>query len=149
MPKIEEEYIQTGKVYFLYREFPLVDIHGSALLASHTAICAGVQDAFWPMHDRLFAGQEANEWGGDVRQDFATFLTYARELQLDEDALRSCVQSNQHAERISGDYREALEAGVRSTPTFTVNGELLVGAQPYERWKTVLDAALRKAGVQP
>lgn len=146
MPEIEKNYIETGKVYFEFRDFPLSTIHGSAVLAAHVANCAGVQNNYYGMHDRLFAGQDASEWGSDLAKDFATFLGYARELKLDDQALQSCVQSQQFRSQIESDYRSGLEVGVKSTPTFVVNGELLIGAQAYGVWKTTLDAALAKAG---
>lgn len=142
MPALEAEYIETGKVYFVYRDFPLVDIHPGAVLASHVAHCAGAQDAFWPMHDRIFAGLTANEWGQGDLADFETFLAYADELDLDRDELRACVEENRSAPQIEADYREALELGVRSTPTFVVNGQLLVGAHPIDTWRSVLDQML-------
>jgi len=146
MPQIEKAYIETGKVYFEYRDFPLSEIHGSAVLAAHTANCAAAQNSYYPMHDRLFSGLSDSEWGNDLSKDFATFLGYASELDLDQQVLQSCVQSQQFAPLIEQDYRAGLEAGVQSTPTFVVNGELLVGAQPFEVWQKTLDSALEKAG---
>ncbi len=146
MPQIEQAYIETGKVYFEYRDFPLTQIHGSAVLAAHAANCAAAQNSYYPMHDRLFQGQSDSEWGGDLSQDFATFLGYASEIGLDQQALQSCVQSQQFAPLIEQDYRAGLEAGIQSTPAFVVNGELLVGAQPFDVWQKTLDAALEKAG---
>ena len=65
--QIQAAYIDTGKVYFQYRDFPLVDIHPGALLAAHAANCAAEQGAFWPMHDQLFQGAAAQAWGsGDT-----------------------------------------------------------------------------------
>lgn len=146
MPEIEKNYVDTGLVYFEFRDFPLSNIHGSAVLAAHTANCAGQQGQYYAMHDQLFAGQDSGEWGDDLSQDFATFLGYAQKLKLDDQALKSCVQSQQFRSQIEGDYRAGLEAGVQSTPTFVVNGELLVGAQPYAVWQKTLDKALAKTG---
>ncbi len=145
MPLIEKAYIDTGKVYFEYRDFPLTELHGSAVLAAHAANSAGAQESYYPMHDRLFQGQEAGEWGKDLPRDFAVFLGYARALQLDEQALQSCVQSQQFKQLIATDYNAGLELGVQSTPTFLINGELLVGAQPFGVWEKALDAAIEKA----
>lgn len=145
LPQLEKDYIATGKVYLQYRDFPLTSVHGSALLAAHAVNCAGLQGSYWPMHDRMFLGNSNNEWGSTVPQDFATFLGYARELKLDDKALQACIQSNTFAAPIQADYREALKVGVQSTPTFTVNGELLVGAQPFAAFKQAIDTALEKA----
>lgn len=147
MPEIEKNYIDTGKVYFEFRDFPLSEIHSSAVLAAHVANCAAAQGSFYPMHNRLFSGQSAKEWGtSNLSQDFSTMLGYARELKLDDATLQTCVQSQQFATQIESDYREGTAAGVQSTPSFTVNGTLVVGAQPYDTWKKTFDDELAKLG---
>jgi protein-disulfide isomerase len=129
-------------VYFVYRDFPLVDIHPGALLAAHVANCAAGQGGFWSMHDRLFEGAAAHTWGSGGAEDFKTFLGYAAELGLDVGELRQCLDSNQQASRIAADYREGAERGVRSTPTFLINGQPFVGAHPYADWQRYLDKLL-------
>jgi len=140
--QLEEQYIKTGKVYFVYRDFPLVDIHPAALLATHVANCAAAQGSFWPMHDRLFAGTWAREWGSGGERDFKLFLGYAQDLKLDVAAIQSCVEAQWYAFQVDTDMRQAAQRGVRSTPTFLVNGRPFVGAQPYDAWKQVLDDLL-------
>lgn len=129
-------------MYYLYRDYPLYTIHPGALLAAHTANCAGTQGGFWPMHERLFQGQEVGEWGRGGARDFKTFLGYATELGLDAQVLEQCVVSERFTEQINQDYNDATERGVRSTPSFIINGELFIGAQPYARWKERLDTIL-------
>jgi protein-disulfide isomerase len=131
-------------VYFVYRDFPLVDIHPGALLAAHVANCAAAQGSFWPMHDRLFAGAAAREWSSGSIEDFKTFLGYAQALQLNLDTLQQCINSNQQAARIAADYRAGAEQGVRSTPTFLINGQPFVGARPYADWQHYLDSLLAR-----
>jgi protein-disulfide isomerase len=143
-PQLEEQYIRTGKVYFVYRDFPLVDIHPGALLAAHVAGCAAEQGSFWPMHDRLYAGAAKHEWSSGSGEDFRTFLGYARDLQLDVGALQQCINSNQQAPRIAADYRAGGERGVRSTPTFLINGQPFIGARPYADWQRYLDSLLAR-----
>jgi protein-disulfide isomerase len=140
--KLQQEYIDTGKVRFLYRDLPLTDIHPGALLAAHVANCAADQGSFWPMHDQLFQGAAARAWGQGDAADFNVFMGYAAALQLDIGKLQSCVQNNQFASQIQADMREATALGIRSTPTFVVNGQLLVGAQPIEVWRRALDGML-------
>lgn len=140
--QLQQAYIDTGKVYFSYRDFPLVDIHPGALLAAHVANCAGEQGSFWPMHDQLFAGTSARAWGAGDTADFSTFMAYAAALRLDVGKVQECVQANRYASQIEADFRDAAALGVRSTPTFVVNGQLLVGAQPYAVWQNVLDDLL-------
>ncbi|NWG21573.1 MAG: DsbA family protein [Chloroflexi bacterium] len=141
-PQIVQNYVQSGKVRFIHRDFPLLDIHPGALLAAHVANCAGDQGAFWPMHGRLFDGLTRGEWQSGAPDDFRTFLGYAAELQLDAAEIQRCVESNRHAARIEADMRDGIQAGVRSTPSFVVNGQLLVGAQPYAVWEQLLERLL-------
>jgi protein-disulfide isomerase len=114
------------------------------LLAAHVANCAADQGGFWPMHDRLFEGAAAASWGrGDV-EDYKTFLGYAKELRLDVDSFKQCLDSNQYAPLITADYREGSERGVRSTPTFVINGQIFVGARPYAEWQRYFDNLLAR-----
>lgn len=94
------------------------------------------------MHERLFQGQDAGEWGQGGERDLATFLGYAADLNLDAAAIEQCVLGGQFAEQIEQEYNDATERGVRSTPSFIINGELFIGAQPYARWQQRLDAIL-------
>jgi protein-disulfide isomerase len=128
----------------VYRDFPLVDIHPGALMAAHVANCAGDQGGFWPMHDRLFSGAAERAWGKGDAADFQTFLGYAAELELDVPALRQCVEVNHHAPSVEADFADGARRGVRSTPTFTINGKLLVGAQPFSVWREILEDLLTK-----
>jgi len=143
-PQLEAQYIKTGKIYFVYRDFPLVDIHPGALLAAHVANCAADQGGFWPMHDRLFEGAATHDWGSGSGEDFKTFLGYAQDLQLDVGQLQQCLDSNQQAARITADYRMGAEHGVRSTPTFLINGQPFIGARPYADWQRYLDNLLAR-----
>ncbi|MDW8147411.1 MAG: DsbA family protein [Roseiflexaceae bacterium] len=141
-PLIDERYVRTGKVRLVYRDFPLMSIHPGALLAAHIANCAGEQGAFWQMHKRIFAGMERREWSSGDADDFRTFLKYAEELNLDAARIQQCVESNRYGPRIQSDIREAQQAGIRSTPSFLINGQLLVGAQPFEVWERLFEAML-------
>ncbi|MFQ3632412.1 thioredoxin domain-containing protein [Roseiflexus sp.] len=141
-PLIEERYVSAGKVRFVYRDFPLMSIHPGALLAAHVANCAGEQGAFWQMHNRIFAGMERREWGSGNADDFRTFLRYADELNIDAAQVQQCVESNRYSARIQSDILEGQQAGVRSTPSFLINGQLLVGAQPFEVWERILETIL-------
>lgn len=141
-PQIEEQYIKTGKVYFVHRDFPLTDVHPGALLAAHVANCAAAQNGFWPMHDQLFAGQVAGEWNNSRQSDVNRFLEYTQSLGLDVAEMTRCISDNRYASQIEADFREAAEKGVRSTPSFLVNGTLIVGAYPFSAWQEILDKQL-------
>ena len=85
-----------------------------------------------------------HEWSSGSGEDFKTFLGYARDLQLDVDKLQQCINSNRQAARIAADYRAGAERGVRSTPTFLVNGQPFIGARPYADWQRYLDSLLAR-----
>jgi protein-disulfide isomerase len=142
MPQIEEQYIKTGKVYYIYRDLPLLSIHPGALQAAHVANCAADQGAFWPMHSRLFGGQASREWGAGGAADLATMLGYAGDLAIDRDALAQCVENSRHAAQIEADVRDAVGRGINSTPAFLVNGQPVFGARPFDSWKQLFDQLL-------
>ncbi|MBO9340722.1 MAG: DsbA family protein [Roseiflexus sp.] len=141
-PLIEERYVRTGKVRLVYRDFPLMSIHPGALLAAHIANCAGEQGAFWQMHARIFEGMMQREWSSGDVNDFRTFLRYAEELELDAGAVQQCVESNRYGAQIQEDILAGQQAGIRSTPSFLINGQLLVGAQPFEVWEQIFERIL-------
>lgn len=96
------------------------------------------------MHARLFGGQAAGEWGSGPSVDLPVLLGYARELRLDTDAIQQCVETNTFAPQIEADYRDGLRQGVRSTPSFLINGRLVVGARPFDSWQIMLDGLLEQ-----
>lgn len=142
MPQIKEQYIDTGKVYHIFRDLPLTGIHPGAMQAAQAARCADEQGQFWPMHDLLFQGQAQREWGSGGEEDLATFVNYAAQLDMDEELLESCLKEKRHQAAIEADMQEAQRKGINSTPSFTVNGRLVQGALPYERWQALFDTIL-------
>jgi protein-disulfide isomerase len=137
-----QQYVDTGLVRFVHRDLPIIEIHPGAVLAAHVANCAAEQGAFFPMQQRIFASGSAGAWVGGDDADYAVHLGDARQLGLDEAALQACVASNRHAETIAADVQLALDAGVRSTPSFLVNGRLVIGAQPLEFWQSLFEQLL-------
>ncbi len=106
----------TGRLRFVYRHFPLEEVHPHAISAAEAAECAGAQGRFWPMHDLLFENQ--------ARLKLHQLRDYAEQLQLD--MVRYTLEMNDHVylQRIREHMQNGLESGVRSTPTFFVNGKL-------------------------
>ena len=143
LPQLLAGYVETGQVLYVFRDFPLRS-QPQSLLAAEAAACAGQvggADAYWAMHDTLFARQ--TEWSG--RGNAAQlFAGYATELGMDADALGDCMDSGAMGEQAEADLAEGLERGVRGTPTFFIDGQLLVGAQPYAVFARAIDAALAK-----
>src|SRR5262245_11311016 len=98
--------------------------HPKARPAHEAARCAGAQGRYWPYHDRLFANQN------DVER--ADLLRYAAEVGLNREAFTRCVDEKRFAAAVEADVAQARALGVRSTPTFIVNGRPLIGAHPVE-----------------
>ena len=129
--RLREEYADEVRVVF--RDFPLYSIHPNAEPAAVAANCADQQGVYWEFHDRLFAGEQLNE---------TTYLQYAEDLNLNLDEFKACLDSEEQVNEIRGDYEYASGLGVHSTPTFFLNGLPIVGAQPYEVFKQVIDQEL-------
>jgi protein-disulfide isomerase len=125
-----------GRVRLVFRDLPLPS-HALARPAHEAARCAGALGRFWPYHDRLFAAQPAFERADLVR--------HAVEVGLPREAFERCVDQRRFASAVEADVVQARALGVRSTPTFFINGRPLVGAQPIETFRTVIDDALRAA----
>jgi protein-disulfide isomerase len=134
-----EDYVTAGKVYFVYRT--LGDWLGPASQASaEAAYCAGDQGRFWEYHDLLFANQGS---GAFLRDRLRAF---AQALDLDEEGFNACLSSAKYRDQVLPDLADGLQAGVRGTPSFLINGELVAGAQSYAMFRQEIEAALAEAG---
>ncbi|MFT7328083.1 MAG: protein-disulfide isomerase [Crocinitomicaceae bacterium] len=105
---------------FEYRHFPLRSIHPNAQVSAQAAEAAGIQGKFWEMHDMLFDKQA--EWGQSFNPE-RYFRTYAIELGLNEDRFRFDLESDAVKDRVNADYDAGVEAGVKGTPNFILDGE--------------------------
>lgn len=143
--QVERDYVETGKLRYVFRHFPLEQLHPQALGAAQAAECALGQGKFWEMHTRLFANQQA--------LGAADLLKTAQSLGLKMPAFQQCVSSQAASPvKIRQDQTEGARAGITGTPTFflgtmTKEGKVkvarrLVGAQPYAAIKTAIDALL-------
>lgn len=130
------EYGETGRV--LWRVVPFAIGQPNGREGARAAECAADQDAFWSMHDVLF--EEQREWFLKMRPQ-RQFYRYAERLGLDVDAFRECYRSKRTDGRTEANGRAAREAGVRATPTFLVNGTMVLGALPPDRFRALLRAA--------
>jgi protein-disulfide isomerase len=122
-----------GKIKLVYRNLPLTSIHPDAFGAAEAAMCAGEQDAYWPFHEKLFSSETL---GSQV------YTQYARELSLDIDKFQTCLTDQKYRAAIQADSDFAVNLGVSSTPTFFINGLAIVGAQPLDVFKQVIDKEL-------
>jgi protein-disulfide isomerase len=137
LPHIEREWVDSGRLRIRLIPFDALRLGRDAARA---ALCAGEQDAFWPMHDRIFARRE--EWLGRIGQR-AIFEDFAAALHLDEASFRACWTSERPRQSIDRNNALARRHGVPGTPAFTVNGRPIVGALPYAGFARLLEDAYR------
>ncbi len=147
-PQIDKNYIATGKVKFVFRNFPLEKSHPDAFKAAETALCAGEQGAFWAMHNRLFASQGSGS--------FNDWTKHAQALGLNLDSFTRCLDSDATAAKIKKDVADAKSVGVKVTPTFLLGVidpgtsqlkifDKIEGAQDYATFKKALDNVIANA----
>lgn len=135
LPLIKENYIKTGKVKLVYRDFPL-SFHPNAQKAAEAAECAGEQGNYYEMHDLLF---EKGVSGG-----VASFKQYAKDLGLDTTKFNECLDSGKFASEVQKDFQDGQNYGVSGTPTFFINGIKVVGAQPYNVFEQIIEQELKR-----
>ncbi|MEK7379500.1 MAG: thioredoxin domain-containing protein [Gemmatimonadota bacterium] len=136
-PYVLERLINTGRVRYVYRDFPLDQPHKWARLAAHAAACANDQGKFWEVHGGIYATQ--TEWSFSSRAG-NQFREIAGKQGLDLDSYDECMGSLRYAGRLQGSLDEGLRMGVNSTPTFVIGGGLYLGVLPYDRIKALVDS---------
>jgi protein-disulfide isomerase len=142
-PQLDKEYIQTGKVKYVFRDLPLESIHKNAFKAAEASHCAGEQNKYWEMHDRLFANQNSLEP--------AMLSSHAQAVGVEPKKFQACLDSGKFAAAIRKDIAEANKYGITGTPT-TVIGltqpgsnsikvlKVIRGAQNIAAFKEALDS---------
>jgi len=125
------------KIRFIYRDFPLTELHAYAETASEAAACAGDQDAFWGYHDKLYQFQDS--------LTETSFEMIANQLNLDLPKFQVCLTSHKYASQIAEDFKAGLAAGVRGTPTFFLNGNRIAGAIP----QNILEQVVQNVSERP
>lgn len=145
LPLIEKEYISTGKVRMVYRDFPMEEIHKDAQKAAEATQCAGEQGQYWEMHDAIFQNQKA--------MGVEDLKKYAKGLSLSADQFAQCLDSGKYAGEVKRDLIDGQALGVQGTPTFfigptgkgkTVQGISIGGARPYAVFKQAFDKLLQE-----
>jgi protein-disulfide isomerase len=132
--QIERDYVNTGKVKLVFKHFPLTQMHQYAQKAAEAAECAKDQGKFWEMHDKLFSNQAALTVD-DLKR-------YASDLGLNTAEFNQCLDSGAKTQFVQNDIAYGTQLGVTGTPTFYINGNQIVGAQPYATFKQAIDTAL-------
>ncbi len=132
LPRVLSEY--EGEIRYVVVNFPIPRIHPLAPRAAEAAECAHDQGRFWDYHDLLFENQEALE--------LTDLKGYATQVGLDAEAFDACLEGGVHAQKVQQDLQDGFRNGIDSIPTFFINGRRLVGAQPFEGFKAMIDQAL-------
>ena len=143
-PRLKREYIDTGKVKLVFRDFPIVENHPEAIVASVAAQCAADQGKYWQYHDKLFREQD-NRGQDVIRFKVADLKKWGADLRLDVAAFNQCLDSGRYKDEVAKDYADGEGIGIRGTPTFFINGRFIGGAQPYPVFKKVIDEELAKS----
>jgi protein-disulfide isomerase len=140
-PIIEEVRERLGnRLVFAFRHFPLAELHPHALSAATAAEAAGLKGAFWPMHTKLFSGDEPHLTQADIRR-------YAEEIGIPpEKVLWPATQFVE--DRVEADFNSGVRSGVRGTPTLFVNGEIYRGPVDVDELIEAMETTAR-APVQP
>jgi protein-disulfide isomerase len=140
-PRIKENFIDTGMVYYVFKDYPLTSIHPQAVKAAEAARCAGDQDAYVEMHGMLFSKQE--EWSGQGNVE-GIFTEYAATLELEIQEFANCLAESNHESAVIADLEEGIGFGVSGTPAFFFNGLFMSGAQPYDTFVEAISIVLER-----
>ncbi len=123
MPTIKQRLIDTGRLRWRYRDFPLQQ-HSHSRVAAHSAACGDEQGKYWEQHRRIYEGQA--EWA-ESRDAAPIFRQYAQATGLDLARYDACMKSAKYAGRIQASYDEGMRVGVSATPTLLVGDRLYQG----------------------
>ncbi len=137
-PELFKQYVQTGQVAFVYKHMAILGQEST--WAAEAAECAADQNKFWEYHDLVFSRQAGENQGAFTKDKL---MGMAQELELDMTKFEPCLKSDQTLARVQADIKEGQEAGVRGTPTFFINGQGLVGAQPFEAFKAAIEKIMK------
>ena len=144
--QLVKKYVSTGKIQYVYRNFPLNEAHPLAAKAAEAAECAGDQGKYWEAHERLFRSQQT--------LDSKPLLQEAASLEMDGLKFRECLDSGKSASKVKADVAEGMKLGVNATPTFFFGYrddkdptkvralKMLTGAQPEMSFTQILEYLL-------
>jgi protein-disulfide isomerase len=135
LKQVERAY--PDKVRFVFRQFPLVNMHPNAQKSAEAALCANEQQKFWEFHDSLYGNQ--SELGVPALKQRAVTM------RLNTATFNTCLDSGKHAETVRKDQEDARKSGVTSTPTMFINGRLLGGNQPLAVIREIIEDELKRS----
>ena len=142
-PRLKKDYVATGKVKLVFRDFPIVQIHPEAMLAAMAVDCASDQNKYWQMHDKVFREQDKGE-DTLVRFKATDLKKWAKDISLDTAAFNECLDSARYRDEVAKDKADGDAVGIQGTPIFFINGRVVGGAQPYPVFKKIIEEELKK-----
>ena len=145
--QIKSQYIDTGKIKYVYRHFPLTAIHVNAQISAVAAECANRQGKFWEYHNLLYKNGQADGTGlalSDLKKYADSFGLNKGTLGFGKDKFNQCLDSSATLKIVQDDTAEGTKDGVSGTPTFFVNGQKIVGAVSFSKFQETIDNALKK-----
>jgi len=139
-PRLDEKYVKTGKIYYIYRYFPFIG--PESFRAAEAAACAAEQGKFWEYEHLVFANQRGENlgWFSDDR-----LIGFATRVGLDRGAFEGCLRSGKYQAFIRGAADAGRQRGVRATPTIFINGEKIEGLYDVTFYETYIDTLLRQS----
>lgn len=124
-------------VRYVYRDFPITDIHPEASAAAEAGECAQDQGMFWEFHDKVYQDQN------NLTRD--RFIQHARSLNMNVGLFTSCIDKRVHKAEVEEDYAQGLAAGVNATPTFFINGNRIVGSIPPQVFRRIIEETITQS----
>ena len=142
-PRLKKQYVDTGKVKLVFRDFPIQQIHPDAMSAAMAAQCAADQGKYWEYHDKIFRQQDR---GSDavVRFNAADLKKWGADIRLDAARFNECIDSGRYKDEVAKDYADGTALGIQGTPMFFINGRAVAGAQPFPVFKKIIDEELSR-----
>jgi protein-disulfide isomerase len=145
--QIDKDYVKTGKVRYVVRQFPLKSIHPKAMKASEASLCAGDQDKYWEMHHLIF--NKTKTFSQEA------WVKHAETLGLKMDVFKDCLENGKKSAQVDQDLKDGKTLGIRGTPGFFIGrsdpdnpnkfkaSEFLRGAFPFSSFKETIDKMLK------
>lgn len=137
LPQLDKEYIKTGKARLTFINFPIPQLHPNAQAAHEVAMCGAAQGKFWRLHDLLYAHQQ--EWAA-LPDPQPYLLALGDSAHADRGTLQACLAAGRIRQLVAAEAQASWQAGVKSTPSFIVQGVLLAGTAPIEQFRPILDS---------
>ncbi len=141
LPEIKKNYIDSGQVKLVYRDFPL-PMHPAAEISAEAGECADDQGKFWDWHDKLFSEQD-KDGESTVQYEVSDIKKWGNEIGLNTSQFTACLDSQKFKDEVAKDVADGQAADVAGTPMFFVNGTMVRGSQPFSNFQKIIDEALK------